>query len=309
MRTRDELVEGLRERILAGLHLGTLSAGERLASTREVASATGAAPRTVLAAYRALEAEGIVEMRARSGIYVAGGARSARAMLPQLASWVVDLLVQSVARGIAPREFPERVRRCLETLRLRAACVECNADQMRSICTELHNDYGFESQPVDLDRLRAGDADAVSVVRDADLLVTTSSHGSEMQQTAARVERPLVIISLRSELVNEMLRLLEAGPVYFVTVDPRFSDALHDVLRPMGRDGNARLVVLGRDDLAAIPAGAPTYVTAAAREHPESSAHAGGVIPLPRVFSLQAARELLTFIVLRNIAALQTMGG
>ena len=40
-------------------------------------------------------------------------------MLTQLAGWGVEVLVRGLRRNIPPIEFPERVRCCLETLRLR----------------------------------------------------------------------------------------------------------------------------------------------------------------------------------------------
>lgn len=160
---------------------------------------------------------------------------------------------------------------------------------------------------MDLDRLDAGDPGALSEMRNADVLVSTSSHTTAVQRYAPEVNRPSVIISLRADLVDEMMRLLDEGAVYFVCMDGRFAQALGDVLRPTGRDMNARVLVLGQDDLQAIPAGAPTYVTAAAREHATSTARLRRVVPMPRIFSLQCARELLTFIAFRNIAALQTL--
>lgn len=305
--TRGQILEGLRERIIGGLHLGTLSPGDRLPSTRDLAATLGVAPRTVIAAYRALAGEGVVEMRPRSGIYVAKGDPSERAVLPQLATWVVDVLVQSVGRGIPPSEFPDRVRRCIETLRLRAACIECNADQMHAICSELGSDYGLESDPVDLDKLNDGDHAALNSIRNADLLVTTNSHAADVQRYATRFGRPSVMVSLRSDMVQQMLQLLAAGPVYFVCTDPRFVRAMGEIFRSSGDAGNARGIVLGADDVDSIPEGAPTYLTSRARAQLDGRPIAGRVVPTPRVFSLDSARQLLTFIVSSNMAALQTV--
>lgn len=303
----DAVLDLLRSRILAELHLGTLAPGDRLDSTREVAERTGAAPRTVMAAYRRLEREGIVEIRPRSGIFVAAGKPVARAMLPQLASWVVEVLVQGVARGVPPAEFPERVRRCLETVRVHAACVECNHDQMQSICTELANEYGVTSVPVDLEELEAGDRDAVDSLRQADVIVTTSFHAMQLRARAAELGRPLIVISLRSDMVAQMLELLAAGTVYFVATDERFRSALDEAIGPSGHAANARMLLVDRDDLASIPPDAPTYVTAAARSRVKMRDIGGRVIPLPRVFSLESARALLSFIVGVNITALQAL--
>jgi DNA-binding transcriptional regulator YhcF (GntR family) len=112
---RDAISDALRQRLVTGLHLGVLRQGDRLPSVRALAAEFDADPRVALAAYRVLEAEGLVEVRARSGIYVARTAASGGEMLPQLAEWVVGVLVEALSRGVPAVEFPERVRRCLET--------------------------------------------------------------------------------------------------------------------------------------------------------------------------------------------------
>ena len=171
---RDDIADTLRQRILSGLHLGTLRPGARLPSTREVAEEFDVAKRTVMSAYRSLEAEGLVELRERSGIFVAEESGGETSMLTQLAGWVVEMLLDARAREIPPIGFPERIRRRLETLRLRAVCVAGNADQLEQICYELEHDYGIRSDSVEVAQLRAPDAESERALRQSDLLVSTA---------------------------------------------------------------------------------------------------------------------------------------
>lgn len=301
---RSEIADTIRQRIMSGLHLGTLPPGARLPSTREIAEEFDVVPRTAMSAYRLLEGEGLVELRERSGIYVAAGSGGSGAMLTQLAGWVVEVLVDARAREIPPVAFPERVRRCLETLRLRAVCVAGNADQLDQICHELHDDYGIESEGLAPEQVSAPDADAQLAITRADLFVTTATHALRVQQIAQRLGRPVITVSLRRELMAEFVRQLSRGPVYFVASDPRFRDALHVVFDPLSHGRNARAVILGEDDIDAIPVDAPTYVMRLAHELLGDSALAGRVFPLRRVFSNEMAQELLTFVVRANMAAM-----
>jgi DNA-binding transcriptional regulator YhcF (GntR family) len=301
---RAETSDAIRRRIVSGLHLGTLAHGDRLPSTRELSHEFGVTPRTVMAAYRELEREGLVQLRPRSGIYVAATPASGGGMLTQLAGWVVEVLVQGLTRNIPPIEFPERVRRCLETLRLRAVCVAGNRDQIYSLCSELRADFGLDTSGVELDTLSAPDDDAQLSLRRADLLVTIALHAAEVQRRARELGKPWIVVSLRPDLMSEVTRLLAGGPVYFVATDPRFGDALSRIFEPTGHASNARLVILGRDDPDTIPEGAPTYMMRSAREQLRDTPLAGRVVPTPRFFSTDSARELLTFIVRANIAAM-----
>src|SRR5690606_42155468 len=58
-----DISEALRQQILSALHFRTLGPGRRLPSARRLAAELRADPRVVLAAYRGLEREGLVERR------------------------------------------------------------------------------------------------------------------------------------------------------------------------------------------------------------------------------------------------------
>ncbi|HSJ14897.1 MAG TPA: GntR family transcriptional regulator [Longimicrobiales bacterium] len=64
------IVDQLRDRIVTGIFLGNWRPGERLPSIRDVAEAEGVDRKTAAAAYRRLEEEGLVRVRARSGVYL-----------------------------------------------------------------------------------------------------------------------------------------------------------------------------------------------------------------------------------------------
>lgn len=302
---RNEIAAVIRERIISGLHLGTFAPGARLPSTREMAHQFGVAPRTVMSAYRLLEAEGLLELRERSGIYVAAGSGGgAAAMLTQLSSWVVDVLLDARSREIPPVEFPERVRRCLETLRLRAVCIAGNADQLDHVCRELSEDYGITSTGLLAEELGSPGPDATRALSQVDLLVSTALYATRTQSLGRRLQKPVFTVRLRQEFMTELTRHLERGPVYIIGSDPRFRDALHVVFDPTGHGANARAIILGEDDPEAIPADAPTYIMRRAHEQLGDSELARRVVPIRRVFAAEMARELLTFIIRANMAAM-----
>lgn len=296
----DGIVAMLRRRVTSALHLGRLRPGDRLPSVRAVAEEFGVHQRVALAAYRELEAGGLVELRARSGVYLRE-ARAPGAMLPKLTERLVEFLVDVLDMGVPAPEVPERVRRCLETLRLRSVCVECNADQMESLCTQLGRDYGFESVGVELDALDAPETQ--TTLRQADLLVTTSFHVDAVQRMAERLGKPWIAVSLRADIVVEITRALAAGPVYFVATDTRFGDKLRAMFAGVPGGANLRPLVVGRDDLTQIPADASTYVMSRARERLGDFPALTRVPPLERTLSLDSARELLRFVVRANMAA------
>ena len=302
---RDAVARALRDRIVTGLHVGRLTGGERLPTTRALAAEFGVNERVVLAALRTLADEGVVQLRPRSGAYVVPPHPTGGSSLPHLGAWLVSMLVEARARGLPPREVSEYVRRCLETRRLRAACVECNADQLHLLCSELADDHGFVTESVEVDALDT--IESTTALHRADLLVTTLFHAAEVQRAAERLGKPCIAVALRPEIMREVGRWLHDGPVYYVATDARFEAKLRRMIEPVGPLENLRVLLVDRDDLGVIPPDAPTYVMTSARAAIAARYGARGgpgrLIQQPRSFSDEAARELLAFMVRANMAA------
>lgn len=298
---RADVGDLLRRRVVGGLHLGLLKPGDRLPSVRALVAELGVHQRVVVAAYQALERDGLVVFRARSGVYVAPTAMPVGGMLPAMAERVVDFLVDALALGMSAPEMPERLRRCLETLPLRAVCVECNADQLESLCRQVQRDYGLDSTGIDLATLAAPEARVA--IRHADVLITTSFHAAEVRHAAEAAGKPWIAIALRADVVAEIRRYLAEGPVYFVGTDPRFADKVRAMFGGVPGGANARPVILGHDDAGQIPDNAPAYVMHSAAAQLGGTPLSARVPALERTFSPESAREILAFVVRANMAA------
>ena len=299
---RDDITETLRRRILRGLHAGTVAPGDRLPRARELERDFDVDHRIILAAYRALAGEGLVEMRQRGGIYVAP--RKGAAAVPTPAeSWMIDLLAQGVSREVPIAEFAEWFRRATDTRRLRAAVVQGTTDQIAGLCRELADDYGLETTGVPAAAITAARtaADLPAVVRHADLLLTTEGYADLVRDLAGRLGKPHLCLTVRPDLVGGEWRLLLRKPVYVIVGDARFLAVLQQFFADTPGAGNLRALVVGRDDLSVIPADAPVYVTRAAREALGDTPLRGRVLPAARVLSGESARALIAFIVRANL--------
>jgi DNA-binding transcriptional regulator YhcF (GntR family) len=303
---RNAVAEILRERVVTGLHVGRFAGGERLPSARSLAKELGVNERVVLAALRSLAEDGLIELRRRSGAYVVPPQQTSGSALPDLGAWLVTVLLQARARGVPPRDLPEYMRRSLETRRVRAACIECNRDQLHLLCSELVNDHGFVTESVELDELK--DPSASPALRRVDVLVTTVFHRHDVQVAAEALGKPCIAVGLKPEIMEGVAQRLHDGAVYYVATDERYEEKLRRMLAPMAPIANLRTLLIGRDDVAQIPPNAPTFVMTSARKHMEShfgtAAGRGQPIHPARQFSDAAARELLSFLIRANGAAL-----
>ncbi len=297
----EDIAELLRERIIDRIRAGTLEYGDRLASARELAAELDADPRTVLAAYHVLAEEDLVELRRRSGVYVAARPGPGREVLAPPTRWLVDTLAEGISRDIPARSLAARLDEATTTVATRAVVLECNRDQIHSMSRELRDDYGLTVTGVELGSFDP-DGELPHAVLEADLIVS-AAHGDVIHALAARLGKPSIVTSVRADLVQRTTRLLARGPVYFVVTDVRFADKLRRAFAPLPGAENFRAIVLGRQDLRSIPKDATTYVMRLALEQLAGEDVPGRVVPPVRIFSPECAREILTVIVRRNVAA------
>ena len=301
-----QIADSLRQRVLAGLRTGVLTRGDRLPSTRDLARQVTADPRVILAAYRMLEQEGLVEMRPRSGIYVAGrpGPPSAAPGLAE--SWLVEMFGQAIGRDIPAPDLAEWMHRAIGTLRLRAVVVATTIDQREGLCRELRADYGLEVAAVDPQVLLPDDSPLSMDLRRADLLVTTSDLAARVRVLADSLAKPMVAISVRPDLAAPEWAALLTQPSYVVVVDATFGEMLERHFAKLAGVATLRTIVVGTDDLTAIPHDAPTYVTRAARERLGGTPVPGRLVPTVRTLSPDSAREVLAIIVRSNLGVLES---
>ncbi|HEX8392997.1 MAG TPA: GntR family transcriptional regulator [Longimicrobium sp.] len=308
------LSDKLRDRILSSLHLGLLQPGDRLPSIRALWREMGVDHRVVAQAYRILEDEGLVEVRGRSGVYLAPQDQLGGEVLAETARWMAGVLVEGWKRRMTLAEIPELIRRCTSTVRLRCACVESNVDQMTAYCAELQEQFGLEAVPVYISPIplprpdRSVEFHAVEeAIRQADLVVTTSYHSRLVRKAAENVGVPSVTLTVNAEVVETVQRQIRSGGVTLVCVDPEFGNRLRamyadasetdpDQIRVVLADDAAALATLNRDQ--------PVILTLGARAKlGEDFSFPPLLLPHSPTFSAHTARELLQLIIRLNLSA------
>jgi len=296
----EAVAERLRQRLLSGLYLRSLRLGEKLPGLRRLAAEFGVDVRTVRRACQLLEREGLVELRARSGIYFAPAAERPRAPLSPRSQWLVNVALEGLSRAIPLSELATRVAEHTRAAHIRVACVECNDDQTAALCGQLQSAFGLTPVDRDVDTLLRAPRPA-DALRDVDLLVTTPFHAGEVEELARSVARPWLSMEPRSNTFLEIERLLADGPVYFVVRDRRFATKLRKIFANDAHGDRFHALVAEDDDVRRVPEDAPLYVTQLARERLGRAAPARAR-PASSMFAPASSRELIAFIVAHNLA-------
>ncbi len=299
------IVESLRGRILRGLQVGTLQAGDRLPSARELVTEFHADHRLILAAYRQLSTEGLVHVRERGGIYVAATGDALGFPLGT-GEVFVDMLTEAFAHDIAGPDLHEWLRRTTETLRLRAFVVAATREQVIGLARELRDDFGLNADGVVAGEI-APDGPIPGAARRADVVITTAAHTSIGERVSASLGRPLLTIDVHPDLVAGEWSLLLRQPVWAIVPTPEVAAALRATFASLAGLENLKILVLGRDDLGSIPEGAPTYVTPVVREQLPDLRIRGRVLPAARTIATESGRTIFRFIVRANIEAMRAV--
>lgn len=301
-RRRLAIADVMRRRVVGGVAAGTLRRGDRLPSARDLAAEFAVDPRLVLAAYRVLSAEGVVEIRRRSGIYVAqmpevpGGP-------PVIADgWLVDVLTQGIDHGVPAPRLGDWLRRCVTTRRLRAAVVGGTLDQIDGLCGELRDDYGVDAVPFAPEAVDRVEGPPTEMLH-ADFVVVATPYAEKLRAALAPHGKRVVVSGTRVETEAEWRLLLMRESVYVVVADPATESLIATAAADL-RD-RQHVLVLGRDDLQRIPSDGPVYVTRAAQRRLGTITVPGRHVPPTRSISATAAREILTLVVKANLGAMR----
>ena len=305
MEADDALSDRLRDRILNALHLGMLRPGDRLPSIRTLWREMGVDHRVVAQAYRTLEAEGLVEVRGRSGVYLAP-----QDQLAETARWLAGVLVEAWKRRLTIADVPELIRRCTQTATLRCACVESNEDQMTAYTAELAEQFGLDPYPVRIAPIPLPRPDrsvefhwVEDELRRCDLVVTTSYHARLVRKAAENVGIPAVVLTVNPDVVETIQKRLREGPLTVVAVEPSFGDRMRAMYADENPDRVRVVLVSDRAALAALDEDEPVLLTRAARQELGPDADLPLLLPHSPTFSPHTARELLGAIIRLNLEA------
>ena len=292
----------MRRRVLSGVGAGSLRRGDRLPSARELAAEFDVDPRLVLAAYRVLAVEGLVEIRRRSGIYVAATPEVAGGPAVVAEGWIVDVLFQAIEHGIPAPRLGEWLRRCTTTRRLRAAVVAGTADHIEGICGELRDDYGVDTIPFSADVLEPP-ARTPPELASADFAVTPEPYVEGLRRALRPLGKRVVNATTRGDVDAEWRLVLSREKVYVLVVDPRTSEII--TAAAGGYADHVHTLVIGKDELRQIPPDAPVYVTRSARHRLGGAKVPGRLMPSTRWLSPGSGREILGIVVDANLKAMR----
>lgn len=247
-RASAERLAGLfRDSLSLALYLGLLRPGDRIPGIREVSRATALNHKTVARAYRTLQKEGMLEVRDRSGVYVAALGWTDRRPAGETETWAADMLTEAWRRRIGIPALPEVVRRWTAAAPLRCACVEADPERRAALCAELAGAFGFECVAVAPDDAPEGrEGGVAAAVEGVDLVVTTPFHAAGLRTLARAQGRPLMVATAGAQPAAPWPAAADAAPLPTLTLDTARSISETVVLLSLERAPEGGAALAGR---------------------------------------------------------------
>jgi len=212
----------VRVHILADLHSGRLTPGDRVPSVRQMAERAGADPKTVHRAYLAMEREGLLEMRPGSGTFLPEGRTlghrplSASQLLSAVNRWRAEAAGLGLDQPTFARFLAFASAGGLRGLPL--AVAECNLEQVSLFSLELETMLGVRCR-----HLFLPGAGADKTLAGCRGIVTTDFHRAEVERIAARAAVPVYRIALDTRFTRSLVEEARRGPVVMVVLDRSFA--------------------------------------------------------------------------------------
>ena len=311
------LLKRLRGYIVSRMHIGHLHGGDQLPSYRELSEKWDVDHRMIARAYRALEAEGLVEIRGRLGVFLREQEWIGEELPSETARWVAsEVLTGAWQRRMKIPELPKMVQKCTASVKLRAACLDSAEDVRYLLCRELREWFGFACDGIAVSSLPAqdvpGSVKVVSIetlpsaVHEADLLVTTRLHAHQVRPVAEVLGKPLVVVSIHPITAETFLERLRKGPLIVVCLDPYFGDRMRVLA---GSEYQDRIrVVLAKEEKAVseLDPDEPVFITHAAIA--QLDRHPPSLVTGVPAFSPESAAELSSLLVRLNVEGAPTSG-
>jgi DNA-binding transcriptional regulator YhcF (GntR family) len=206
------IVDQLRDRILSGMYLGHWRPGERLPSIRDVAEAERVDRKTAAAAYRRLQREGLVDVRARSGVYLKGYHRPASGdPLQRLERhWLENTYHSGHEIGLNTQAMIRFIGAVAGVEKRPIPVIEGDWSQAETLANELRDRLGIRSVAFLSAQLDPRDR----IIEDAPLFITTPFQRPRVAEIAG--DRTIVQLILARDILDQISQRLAAGPMLIV---------------------------------------------------------------------------------------------
>lgn len=226
--------------------------------------------REIAAAYAALEREGLVEVRVRSGVFLAAGAGEGDGACGEEGRWFAEVLLDAWTRRLPAPRLPALAAACVSVRPVRCTVVDGTVDRAEGIAAELRDAFGFtvtavSPEPGTVNPSPRGIPPLPAASQITDVFATTVFHAAALRGAAAVLGVPLVVVGLHPAFIQVLRDALAEGTLAVVCVDPRFADQIRLIADEWPPDRVRTVLTSDAGSITRLDRSRPVLVSEAAR--------------------------------------------
>jgi GntR family transcriptional regulator len=241
------ILEQLRDRIVTGLYFGNWQPGERLPSIRDIADAESVDRKTAAAAYHRLEEEGLVEVKARSGVFLRderrGNGQGRGGPLERLQTrWLKNTYDGARALGLDTDTVLRLFGAVAAVENAPVPVIEEDEASARTVARELRECVGINARPVMLHEASS----RLPAFGQPPFVVTTPYYASRVAALMPR--STLIVATLSLDLLHDLLARAEEGPILVTVPSEWIAQRVESAIQQRAPNSErTRVVVAGPD--------------------------------------------------------------
>jgi GntR family transcriptional regulator len=240
------ILDQLRDRIVTGLYFGNWQPGERLPSIRDIADAESVDRKTAAAAYHRLEEEGLVEVKARSGVFLRedrgnGGQLRGGPLEKLQRRWLKNTYDGARALGLDTPTILRLFNAVADVESTPVPVIEEDEATARTIAQELRECAGIDARPLLLQET----TNRFNTFASAPFAITTPYYAARVE---AVVRIPLITATLSLDLLHDLMARSATGPILVAVPSEWIARRVEAALRQRAPDvERMRVVVATRE--------------------------------------------------------------
>jgi GntR family transcriptional regulator len=241
------ILDQLRDRIVTGLYFGNWQPGERLPSIRDIADAESVDRKTAAAAYHRLEEEGLVEVKARSGVFLrdegASNGQGRGGPLERLQKrWLKNTYDGARALGLDTGTVLRLFGAVAEVESAPLPVIEEDETSARTVARELRECVGINARPLMLQEASS----RLNAFPAPPFVITTPYYAGRVAALMPRTT--LIVATLSLELLHGLLARAQDGPILVTVPSDWIAQRVEAALRQRAPNmERTRVVVAGPD--------------------------------------------------------------
>ena len=236
---KDSLFEQAFLQLVTALHMGKVSAGDRLPSVRQMALRNNINHKTAFSIYQRLHLEGYITLRRGSGAYVSDidHADLEQAYCLSLFKLIKSNFAEADRLKISPRDFTKLAQNYLNKSQLKTVkvvVIECNEEQIGVFAGEITNRLGVAVHPLLLSQLEGPTPTTHRILARADLFTTTHFHFKQVKSLLESYHKKLLQLRLNPNFVPSLVNAARQGSLLMIVSNVNYFAAFSQSLLNVG---------------------------------------------------------------------------